>query len=207
MGISDLNSAASSGLTTGQTLGKVKVTESDVLEYLENKLVGGSNVSLTVVESVDGTQHILINAATSGTSDTYKVKSDSSDASPGFLDGKISDGTAIKILVSGGTLTISFDGGLNDLSDVSTTGMEAGKVLYATSASGSSFASLVLSLLGDVDSSLSLTTDDELIAYNETTEQMEVHTLSQLSDPDNFYQQILLRGNDFAPESLNPSGV
>lgn len=92
--------------------GQVKVDSDDVPDYLGEKLVAGTNV--TLITSAGPNKTITINAATDG---DEKVKVDVADSTAGYLDGKLVAGANITLTPSVGpnkTLTIASTGGGTD---------------------------------------------------------------------------------------------
>ncbi len=107
-----LNVANSLTDTVGPDGYQVKVSVSDTTpEFLADKLVAGSNITITQ-QDIGGVETLLFNVADQVTTisqgpDGYRVKSTDSDTSPDFLFNKLASGENISINLVGDCIEIS----------------------------------------------------------------------------------------------------
>ena len=98
-----------SSAASTSNVGKVKVTSSDILEYLGSKLQAGTGISLSTVTDTDGSQHILITSSASPTpisANDGKVKINATSTSD-YLREKITAGSYLQVASGSDTLTFS----------------------------------------------------------------------------------------------------
>jgi len=111
--------------TTPERNYQVKTKEGDKQSsYLENKLIGSTYVTLTEEDGTYGKRlkvEIDAEAVGAGILD-WKVKVDSSDATPEYLEDKIIEGDGtVDVTNNGSEIEIELDADLDDLNDVTVT--------------------------------------------------------------------------------------
>lgn len=95
-------------------LGQVKVNLLGTMDYLENKLIQGSGITLTKTNND-------ITIAADAQAGDHKILVDSSDTTPGYLSSKLTAGSNITITNNGTDLEISATGGGGGMTNPMTT--------------------------------------------------------------------------------------